>query len=82
MLIAIDEPLYRTFNSDMDQITKLATNYVKELNNIYHRTFLKDNYGDIYFRIKEIRILFDFCLDCNQVRNSEKIKSLSYYIYQ
>jgi len=74
MLIAIDEPLYRTFNSDMTQITKLATFYVEGLNNIYHRTFLKDKYGDIYFRIKEIRVLFDFCLDCNQVKKRFQTK--------
>jgi len=47
---------------------------VEGLNNIYHRTFLKDKYGDIYFRIKEIRVLFDFCLDCNQVKKRFQTK--------
>ena len=32
-------------------------------------TVLKESgYNNIYFRIKEIRILFDFCTECNQTQ--------------
>jgi hypothetical protein len=53
----------------MDNLTLLAKDYVKELNKIYSRTIFKEGgpFQSIYFRIKEIRILFEFCLDCNQV---------------
>lgn len=68
MLIAIDEPLYKTYNRDMENLTAMAVDYVQQLNQIYHRTALADRYGDIYFRIKEIRVLFDFCTECNQTQ--------------
>ena len=54
----------------MEKLTQLAKDYVKELNTIYHRTIFKEGsqFQDMYFRIKEIRVLFEFCLDCNQTQ--------------
>ena len=37
MMIAIDEPLYVTYNRDLKNLTKMVKEYVKQLNNIYHR---------------------------------------------
>jgi hypothetical protein len=37
MLIAIDEPLYVTYDRDLKNLTKLVQLYVKQLNEIYHR---------------------------------------------
>ena len=37
MLIAIDEPLYVTYNRDLRNLTKMVQLYVKQLNEIYHR---------------------------------------------
>ena len=37
MLIAIDEPLYVTYDRDLTNLTKLVQLYVKQLNEIYHR---------------------------------------------
>ena len=37
MLIAIDEPLYVTYNKDLKNLTKMVKTYVKQLNEIYHR---------------------------------------------
>jgi len=66
MLIAIDEPLYRSQGQDLAKIKQLAKDHVNEINKIYHKTFFKGNFGHLYFRIKEVRVLFDFCQDCNQ----------------
>ena len=37
MLIAIDEPLYVTYDRDLKNLTKMVQLYVKQLNEIYHR---------------------------------------------
>ena len=37
MLIAVDEPLYVTYQKDLRNLTKMAQLYVKQLNEIYHR---------------------------------------------
>lgn len=37
MLIAIDEPLYKTYNQDLKNLTHMVQLYVKQLNEIYHR---------------------------------------------
>ena len=37
MLIAIDEPLYVTYDRDLANLTKMVQLYVKQLNEIYHR---------------------------------------------
>ena len=68
MLIAIDEPLYVTYNRDLTNLTDMAQLYVKQLNEIYHSTVLMEKYNNIYFRIKEIRILYDFCTECNHTQ--------------
>ena len=49
------------------------------------RTVLKENYHNFYFRVKEIRILFDFCLHCNHTQKVfleefSKIKTSSFCI--
>ena len=60
----------RTYNGKMDNLTDLAKDYVKELNNIYQRTIFYEGgpFQQIYFRIKEIRVLFDFCVECNETQ--------------
>lgn len=68
MLIAIDEPLYRQYQRNMTELTRLVTDYVHQLNVIYQHTVLTGPFDDIYFRIKEVRVLFDFCNDCNQTQ--------------
>ena len=68
MLIAIDEPLYVTYDRDLTNLTSMAQLYVKQLNEIYHSTVLMEKYNNIYFRIKEIRILYDFCTECNHTQ--------------
>ena len=68
MLIAIDEPLYVTYHKDLQKLTQMVKLYVKQLNEIYHSTVLMDRYNDLYFRLKEIRILFDFCTECNHTQ--------------
>lgn len=37
MLIAIDEPLYVTYDKDLKRLTNMVQLYVKQLNEIYHR---------------------------------------------
>ena len=71
MLIAFDEPLFRHYNQDLNRIKDLAREEVKLLNDIYHRTLLQkgSRFGHIYFRIKEVRVLFDFCVDCNHTQD-------------
>lgn len=68
MLIAIDEPLYVTYDKDLKQLTNMVQLYVKQLNEIYHSTVLMDKYNDLYFRLAEIRILYDFCTECNHTQ--------------
>jgi len=68
MLIAIDEPLYVTYDRDLKNLTKMVQLYVKQLNEIYHSKVLLNEYNDFYFRVKEIRILFDFCTECNHTQ--------------
>lgn len=69
MLIAFDEPLFRHFRSDLRKVTEVAQDEVRQLNEIYQRTLLTGSkFGRIYFRIKEIRIMFDFCTECNQTQ--------------
>ena len=62
MLIAIDEPLYDMYNRDMKKLTEMTQLHIENLNKIYHQTvFTGHYYENIYFQIKEIKILFDFC---------------------
>ena len=34
----------------------------------YRTVFRGREFGNIYFRVKEVRILFDFCTECNQTQ--------------
>jgi disintegrin and metalloproteinase domain-containing protein 17 len=70
MLIAIDEPLYAHMGRDLRNATDLAVDMVNRLNDIYHRTILRDDtvLGQIYFHVKEVRVLFDFCTECNSTQ--------------
>ena len=41
MLIAIDEPLYVTYDRDLKNLTRMVQTYVRQLNEIYHRYVLR-----------------------------------------
>lgn len=69
MLIAVDEPLYNHYQRDMTNVTNLVKDLVQRLNDIYQSTVLRDHFNSLYFRVKEIRILFDFCTECNQTQH-------------
>jgi hypothetical protein len=58
------------YDGKMDILKDLAKDHIKELNNIYQKSIFQDNgpFHLLYFRIKEIRILFDFCVDCNETQ--------------
>ena len=65
MLIAIDEPLYENFNRNFENLTKVVKLHVQELNNIFQKSVFKgEKYEKVYFRIKEIRFLSEFCAGC------------------
>ena len=64
MLIAIDGPLYEKFNSNMYEVNEYVQDLVEELNQIFHANVFTENYSEIYFRVKEIRLLSGFCPNC------------------
>ncbi len=35
---------------------------------MFNFLFRPPEFGDIYFRVKEVRVLFDFCTECNQTQ--------------
>ena len=67
LLIAIDTPLYENQNKHLENITDIVLNLVEELNTVYQKSVFKNQFSHIYFRVKEIRILENFCNDnsCN-----------------
>ena len=74
MLIAIDEPLYDLFNGNIQNLTKMAKDHVEELNKLFHKSvFDGKKYENIYFRIKEIRFLFEFCEECLSKDNPQDV---------
>ena len=68
LLIVIDEPLYVTYNSNIDVITNLVKDHVDGLNSIYKRTFFNGPFADYHFRAKNIEVLYDFCEECNHTQ--------------
>lgn len=43
----------------------MVTDLSRRLNAIYQKNIFTHEYSNIYFRVKEVRILFDFCTECN-----------------
>lgn len=68
LLVVIDEPLYKTYDSQIDVITNLVKDHVDGVNSIYKRSLFRDQYSDYYFRAKTIEVLYDFCEDCNHTQ--------------
>lgn len=68
LLIVIDEPLYITYGSKIDVITKLVTDHVDGLNSIYKRSFFKNQFSEYYFQARNIEVLYDFCEECNHTQ--------------
>lgn len=68
LLIVIDEPLYVTYGSKIDVITKLVTDHVDGLNSIYKRSFFKNQFSEYYFQARNIEVLYDFCEECNHTQ--------------
>lgn len=70
MLIAIDEPLFKHYGEDIKNLTGLSKELVQRVNELYFRTIFRSPFQNLYFRIKEIRVLFDFCTDCNHTQEA------------
>jgi len=65
MLIGVDQYVMDLFGNSKSEIRTMAIKYVDELNKIYESSILKFAPNDnIYFQIKEIRILENFLPDC------------------
>ena len=66
LMIAIDEPLFNLYEKNSSKLIDFVQLHVKELNDLYQRHFKDFSEWDIiYFKIKTIRFLFNFCHDCN-----------------
>ena len=77
MLIAIDGPLYEKFDRNMYEVDEYVQNLVKELNQIFHTNVFTKNYNsEIYFRVKEIRLLSGFCPNCFHGKFDNRCMSL------
>ena len=65
MLIGVDQYVMEMFGNSEDVVRTKAVQYVDKLNKIYESSILKSAPNDnIYFQIKEIRILKNFLPDC------------------
>ena len=65
LMIAIDEPLFLHYGTKSSKLIQMVQLHVKELNNLY-QLHIKDFRDEvIYFKIKTIRFLFNFCHNCN-----------------
>ena len=65
MLIGVDQYAMEMFGDSEDVVKSKAVQYVEELNKIYESSILMSAPNDnIYFQIKEIRILRNFLPDC------------------
>ncbi len=68
MLIAIDSPLYAHLGSSKSNATELATDLVRRLNRIYSDTLFRGEFARLRFRIREVRVLYEFCTECNSTQ--------------
>lgn len=66
LLIAIDELLFNHYQRNFTRITNLVQVLVTGANDIYAKDIFLGQFEGIYFRVKEIRLLFNFCPHCNQ----------------
>eukprot|EP00092_Neocalanus_flemingeri_P030234 GFUD01032813.1.p1 GENE.GFUD01032813.1~~GFUD01032813.1.p1 ORF type:complete len:404 (+),score=102.04 GFUD01032813.1:85-1296(+) len=65
LLVVVDDSVVKLFNGDQKLIKKKVSNYVEQLNDIYESTILADPPNDnIFFQVKELRILQNFLPDC------------------
>ena len=51
MLIAIDEPLYRSQGQDLAKIKQLAKDHVSEINKIYHKVPRNITQASTFYRV-------------------------------
>ncbi|XP_059096520.1 disintegrin and metalloproteinase domain-containing protein 10-like [Tigriopus californicus] len=66
LLIAVDELLFNHFQRNFTRITETVKDLVTGANDIYSRDIFLGQFKGIYFRVEEIRILFEFCPTCNR----------------
>ena len=65
LLMIVDDSVEELFNKDQDLIEEKVILFVDKLNTIYQSTILADPPNDnIYFQIKELRILHNFLPGC------------------
>ena len=50
ILVAIDEPMFLHYNSNLTNITGIVTDLVDRLNRIYANTIFRGEFGHLYFR--------------------------------
>ena len=66
LMIAIDKPLFLNYGGKSSKLIDMVQLHVKELNVLYQLHVKKLDFSDvIYFKIKTIRFLFNFCHDCS-----------------
>ena len=65
LLVVVDDSVEKLFSGDQKIIQEKVSHYVDKLNEIYKSTILADPPNDnIFFQIKELRILRNFLPDC------------------
>ena len=65
MLVAVDHTVVRLFDNNEKLIRTKVTEYVEKLNDIYESSILKyPPHDNIYFQVKELRILRNFLPGC------------------
>lgn len=65
MLVAVDQTVVELFQKDEKLIRTKVTQYVEKLNDIYESSILKyPPHDNIYFQVKELRILRNFLPGC------------------
>lgn len=65
LLVVVDDSVDKLFNGDENVIEEKVSLYVDKLNEIYKSTILADPPNDnIYFQVKELRILHNFLPEC------------------
>ena len=68
LLVAIDSTLYKHYGEDPDVVKHISQNLANGINDIYHRTVFIGEFSNIYFRLRNIEVLYDFCNHCNQTQ--------------